>query len=317
MSKQVIPFLSPNDFFKDFIRSEGNSMIRKATQTHDGIHPDSNYFSIMRVEEFAKHIKFPIRPGRSTAYHFCWLKKGQMVRTNALQNYLIGPDMIWFYKSGEIMSTESCSPDAEGYYCIFDKDFILQLLKTQSSLDDLPFFQSDGNPMIKLSPEESIETNSLLKRMEEEHLHQKAEKNAMIGVLLYQLLLSMKRLSSMLTDKKIHSAPEILTHQFLQSLKTHALTQNPVTFYADMLNITANHLNKCVKDCSGKPVTAHIAEMVILEAKVRLKQTPHNISEIAEQLGFENLSYFSRVFKKHTGMTPKDYRQQFVYPTIA
>ncbi|SHN33549.1 helix-turn-helix domain-containing protein [Mucilaginibacter sp. OK098] len=317
MNKRPLSFLTPNEFVKEFVNADGHDLIPKATQTPDGIYPEHSVFSIMRIEEFGRHIKFPIPPGRSTTYHFCWLTKGQMIRTDALQRYVIGPDTIWFYKSGNIMSTESLSTDAEGYYCLFDKEYILQLLKNQNSLDELPFFQPDGNPLINLDADASDEVAYLLKKMEREHLNRQAERKVMIGLLLCQLLLQMKRHSTFLTDKKIYGAAEILTHRFLQSLKKFALQQRSVTFYAGLLNVSPNHLNKCVKDRTGKPATAHIADMIILEAKVMLTQTEKNISEIAYFLGFEDFSYFSRHFKKHAGFTPKEYRESFEYLDVA
>jgi len=135
--------------------------------------------------------------------------------------------------------------------------------------------------------------------------------------MLLQLMVSMRRHTLMLTDAKAHSAAEILTHRFMQAIKQHILKERSISFYADFLNVSPNHLNKCIKESTGKPASEHISDMILLEAKVMLKQTAHNISEIAIILGFENISYFTRVFKKHNGVTPKDYRDNFIYPVVA
>lgn len=316
MEKQNIPYRNPNQFFKQFLSAEAAPLLSKAAQSPDGVYPAHNIFAIMRIEEFVQHIKFPINPARSTVYEFCWLKKGKMTRTDALQRYVITADMICFYATGSIKAIEACSEDAEGYYCIFDKDFILQFLKNQGTLDELPFFQADCNPLIKLSEQESAELAQLLIKIEQEHLNDLPDKQRMIGVLLCQLLIQMKRQYSSLPNVKLHSAPETITNAFLQQVKLNSRQQKSVAFYAGQQNITANHLNKCVKECTGKPVSAHITDMLILEAKVLLKQSSHNISEIAMLLGFQNFAYFARVFKKHTQFTPKSYREKFIYPVI-
>ncbi|AYL98308.1 AraC family transcriptional regulator [Mucilaginibacter celer] len=316
MEKQNIPYRNPNQFFRQFLSGEAVPLLSQAARSADGLYPEHNIFAIMRIEDFARHINFPINPARSTVYEFCWLKKGQMVRTDALQRFKITANMICFYAAGSIKAIEACSEDAEGYYCIFDKDFILQFLKNQSTLDELPFFQADANPLIRLSAEESGGVQQLLTQIEEEHLNDFGDKQRMIGVLLCQLLIQMKRQYVSMPPSKSYSAPELIAAGFLQCVKLNARQQKSAAFYAGQLNITANHLNKCVKECTGKPVTAHITDVLILEAKVLLKQSDHNISEIAGILGFENSAYFARLFKKHTQFTPKSYREKFIHPVI-
>lgn len=313
MPKQQIPFKTPDQFFKDHISPNAADIIKEPVAEEIEADPPRSVISIMKIENFAKYINFPITPFRSTVYEFCYIKRGVMMRSDAFNQYSVSADHICFYGAGNIKSVESCSEDAEGYYVLFDKDYILQLLKNKNSLDDLPFFQESGNPLIKLSPDESQVINSLLQAVEEEFQQHLIEKKPMIGLLLCQILLRMKRLVVSTKEKRIHSAPESLAQRFLESVRLYALTQKSAKFYAATLYVTPNHLNKCVKDCTGKPVSMHILDMVMLEAKVLLKQKPYNITEISDMLGFQNVSYFTRVFKKHSGYSPKDYREKFVY----
>ena len=71
------------------------------------------------------------------------------------------------------------------------------------------------------------------------------------------------------------------------------------------LNVHANHLNRAVKEVTGKPTTTHISERIISEAKALLQHTDWNIAEIAYALGFEYPTYFNNFFKKITGTNPK------------
>ena len=89
----------------------------------------------------------------------------------------------------------------------------------------------------------------------------------------------------------------------------HYLNKQQVRDYADMLFVTANYLNKAVKQITGKTALEQLHKMLIMEAKVLLKQGEMNISEVANYLNFEEPSYFARFFKKHTGYTPLDYRK--------
>jgi len=282
----------------------------KSTRTKDGAIPAHHIFCIMRVEEVGKHITFPIPIGRSTVYELCWLKEGKMVRTNGLVNYEIKKDNICFWRAGAIKGTESLSKNAKGYYCFFDKDFVLQFLRDQKSLDELPFFRDNGRLLIQLSNKSNASIRSLLEKLEKEYFEELPDRNRMLGLLLCQLLITSKRLCSEQVEEEAQSLGEILSKKFLATIKLNVKEQRTVQYYADHFNVTANYLNKCVRIHTGKPATFHITSMVILEAKILLRQTQMSISEVASELGFEDISYFSRMFRKNAGMTPREYKNQ-------
>ena len=73
-----------------------------------------------------------------------------------------------------------------------------------------------------------------------------------------------------------------------------------------------NHLNRCVKEITGKSTTTVISERLVSEAKSLLQHTDWNIAEIAFALGFEYPTYFNNFFKKMTGSNPRSFRLQEV-----
>lgn len=76
-----------------------------------------------------------------------------------------------------------------------------------------------------------------------------------------------------------------------------------------MLHISPNHLNKTIKLITSKSPSVWIRETLINEAKVLLFQTDLSIKAITLELGMEDPSYFSRLFKKQEGISPIDYRK--------
>lgn len=84
-----------------------------------------------------------------------------------------------------------------------------------------------------------------------------------------------------------------------------------VSEYADLLNLSSYQLNAITKASVGKPVSNLINEQIILEAKRYLLATPNQIKDIADLLGYEDISYFIRFFKKHTGQSPDAFRKNF------
>ena len=83
-----------------------------------------------------------------------------------------------------------------------------------------------------------------------------------------------------------------------------------VHYMAEKLNISSGYLSDVLKQESGKTALEHIHIYLISEAKNRLKSEDKTVSEIAYALGFENLSYFSRLFKKEIGTTPVLFKKQ-------
>ncbi|MGE8428708.1 MAG: helix-turn-helix domain-containing protein [Sphingobacterium sp.] len=95
---------------------------------------------------------------------------------------------------------------------------------------------------------------------------------------------------------------------FIKLVEEHYRTVHEVQFYADRLFISANYLNKLVRDLLGTTSKKYITHKILQEAKNLLSFTDLSISEINNLLKFESPSYFTRFFKKSEGIKPKDFR---------
>lgn len=84
-----------------------------------------------------------------------------------------------------------------------------------------------------------------------------------------------------------------------------------VAQYAGLLNLSPYQLNAITKASVGKTVSDLINEQIILEAKRYLLATPGQVKDVADHLGYEDVSYFTRFFKKHTGHSPEAFRKNF------
>jgi len=85
-----------------------------------------------------------------------------------------------------------------------------------------------------------------------------------------------------------------------------------VNALASQLNLSPRYLSDMLKQETGKTAIELIHIYLINEAKNRLKSDYQNVSEIAYELGFENLPYFSRLFKKETGISPNQFKKQLL-----
>lgn len=99
--------------------------------------------------------------------------------------------------------------------------------------------------------------------------------------------------------------------QTLQDLiEQHYSRYKQVSDYATLLHRSPYQLNSLTKQSLGKTCSTLINDHILLEAKRQLLATTNQINEIAWQLGYEDISYFIRFFKKHTGLTPAAFRQK-------
>ncbi|WP_118195289.1 helix-turn-helix domain-containing protein [Albibacterium indicum] len=98
--------------------------------------------------------------------------------------------------------------------------------------------------------------------------------------------------------------------RFKQLVIQHALSEVKVTDYAKRLFLSAGHLNDVVKEVTGKNAKHIINEQRILEAKRLLYWTDVPIGEVAYKTGFEDPAYFTRFFKKYTGLLPSEFQKK-------
>lgn len=108
------------------------------------------------------------------------------------------------------------------------------------------------------------------------------------------------------------SRPQQIARDFKRLLVENMRSEKSPSLYADMLNISEAYLNEVVKKITGFTAGYWIRYHVILEAKRLLFHTDMHVKEIAYSLGYENYTYFSRLFKQTAGITPLAFRNQYL-----
>jgi AraC-like DNA-binding protein len=101
-----------------------------------------------------------------------------------------------------------------------------------------------------------------------------------------------------------------LVSRYKKMVAQYFITIRNVKDYAEKLSITSNHLQKIIKQETGKSAGEFIDDMLLMEIKALLRYTQLNISEIAHQLEFTDASHLAKFFKKYTGLSPVAYRKK-------
>lgn len=105
------------------------------------------------------------------------------------------------------------------------------------------------------------------------------------------------------------SRQEEIFRRFIALVNEHGKRERNVSFYADRLYLTSHYLSTVIRETSGQTVMQWINQAVILEAKVMLKHSDLLVFQISDELNFPNPSFFSKFFKRMTGMTPAEYQK--------
>lgn len=90
-------------------------------------------------------------------------------------------------------------------------------------------------------------------------------------------------------------------------IQNYKLERN-ISFYAEKMHLSPQHLSTTIKKTTGKTLTDIISTFVIRDAQAKLRSTELTIQEIAYSLNFPDISFFGKYFKRYTGMSPKQYR---------
>lgn len=108
-----------------------------------------------------------------------------------------------------------------------------------------------------------------------------------------------------------YTRKQLLFHRFMHLIHEHALREHQIGFYADRLCISSRYLNEITVEYSkGKTPKELIDEQLTVEIKVHLNKLELSVEEVAGICCFPDSSYLSRFFKKHTGITPKEFRNR-------
>lgn len=110
--------------------------------------------------------------------------------------------------------------------------------------------------------------------------------------------------------KQKRSRQEEVFNRFLELVNKYAVHERSCAFYADRLCLTSRYLSTLVRQASGRTVMDWVNEAVMQEAKLMLCHTDKLVYQIADELNFPNASFFCKYFRRMTGITPKDYREE-------
>ncbi|MDJ1501413.1 helix-turn-helix transcriptional regulator [Xanthocytophaga agilis] len=306
---------SIDTFYKELAESTQKG---RYTLLPEGITKETGHFNVFSIANFFTKFKETgeaLMPYNRRAYYKISFIKGHNRAEYA-------DKVIDIQKSALLFATPKIpyhwlpqDLEQSGYFCIFTEDFLIKS-KSGVAIDELPIFKPGGYPVFALSDEDMNRIEAVFLKMNEELSSDYIYKYDLLRNYVLELIHFGQKLqpATALTTKHNGTArvsslfTELLERQFPIESPKQTIGLRTAKDYAERLSVHVNYLNRALKEQTGKTTTEIITNRITQEAKMLLRQTNWNISEIAYCLGFEEVAHFSNFFRKQTSFSPVSFR---------
>jgi AraC family transcriptional regulator, transcriptional activator of pobA len=298
--------MEPAQSIEDFYREKLNWMPANLKK-------EMGHFNVFRLDDFqSPHRPMPYR-------RIDFFKVSLMMGTNRIgyadksieldRPALVFSNPLVPYKWDRLSDTLS------GYFCVFTEAFFSQF----GHLREYPLFQPGTTPVFCLSDDQFIAIRATFEKMLAEIASDYTYKYDVLRNLVYELVHQALKMQPAATSIYANSNAsvrisslftELLERQFPIESPAQQVVLRAPSQYATQMAIHVNHLNRALREISGKTTTRLISERLTQEAKNLLLHTNWNIGEVAWCLGFEERSHFINFFKKNTDVSPGAFRNR-------
>ncbi|MDT3405473.1 helix-turn-helix domain-containing protein [Mucilaginibacter terrae] len=252
-------------------------------------------------------------PFRADHFSLALLKSGEAHFQVNLLKFTLKANHVLLMAPNVVRQLTYLSDDCEITWVAFTPEYLTSAGVHAKDIEVFEFLSAQLNPMINACEEDfngllgilnllrfKLDTANTRVYQEDMMLH-------LFAALIYELS-SLYKIHQSLTDIK-RTRKEDLTYRFFKLLPQYIKEERSIQAYASLLNVSPKYLSQTIKEVTSIPAGNHIDEMVVLEAKLLLNSTELSIGQIAASLHFADQFMFSKYFKKHSGLTPSQYRQ--------
>jgi AraC family transcriptional activator of pobA len=284
-----------------------NIPIRHIRQTQK--EPDlSGSFSIREIQELLEGKDMIQELHRHDFYYILVLEKGSGSHEIDFTSYAIFDHSIFLMRPGQVHQL-TLKAGSLGYLLQFKTDFFYtqntlsqELLRKVSHIN---FCSLTGTGFKKL---ETILSYIVKEYGEKQEGYQEVIKSN-LSIFFIELVRHRQNKIPSPVDANQYAQEQL--EKFLDLIETNITKNKQVSQYADILHISIYQLNAVTKTLLNKTPSELINEHIILESKRQLLATSNQVNQIADYLGYDDISYFIRFFKKHTEYSPEAFRNNF------
>ena len=269
-------------------------------------------FTIRKICDFNdEEIEHNLIPHLHDFYSIFWIESGEAIHATEFVEYSLKADTILFVPPG-LKHRMYIDKSVEGTYILFNEEFIQYNRTNHVPLKEYHLFNnSDFKSLITVVPEKREKLNNITGLIFEELKNSDDYSQDIVLNLLHLFLLESRRIfdqQNQAPKEESETTPDTTIIKFKQLIEENFAKEKNVSLYAEMLNMNPSCLNELTKRTTGITAGELIRNRVIDETKKLLYSSSMSGKEIAYELGFDDPAYFSRFFKKYTGITLKEFR---------
>ena len=277
----------------------------------ENLQKELGHFNVFRLGDFTGPCARPMPYNRKDFYKIS-LIVGQNNIHYADKTVNIEKNALFFGSPYIPYNWEPIDEEQSGFFCIFTESFLSQF----PNFREYAVFKPGGEPVLILTDEQVETLSAIYRKMFDEIESDYIYKYDLLRNYVFELVHFALKLQPAKTVNSSSNAASRISSLFMELLERQFPIESPyqqVKFrsaieYARQLAVHVNHLNRALKETTGKTTSELIAERLTQEAVALLKHTNWNVSEIAYTLGFEEPTHFNNFFKKRTAQTPTKFR---------
>lgn len=281
----------------------------------DNLKKEIGHFNVFRLDDFTGACAKPIPYSRKDYFKIS-LIVGKNIVHYADKVIEMNQPALLFANPQIPYNWEPLEEQQSGFFCIFTDSFFNHF----GNIKEYPVFKPGGNPIFLLKDEQLKAVTNIYLKMFQEIDSDYVYKYDVLRNLVFELIHAALRMQPATTLYSNQNASarisslfmELLERQFPIESPLQRITLRSAIDFAKQLAVHVNHLNRALKETTGKTTSQLIGERITQEARALLKHTDWNVSEIGYCLGFEELPHFINFFKKNTQVSPKFYRAVIV-----
>ena len=271
------------------------------------------HFNVFKLDEFAS-VKPKPMPFNRRDYFKISLVKGKSRVHYADKVVQVEKQVVVFSNPQIPYNWEKIDDQLTGYFCVFTEAFFHQF----GDLTKYPVFQPSGNPVFQLTDEQMETFSNIFQKMFLELESDYQYKYDVLRNLVFEIIhAGLKMQPATILENQYSNASERISGLFMELLERQFPMESPMqrvrlrsaSDFAQQLGMHVNHLNRALKETTQKTTSVLINHRIAQEAKILLRHTHWNVSEIALSLGFEETAHFSNFFKKQTQLSPVVFRK--------
>jgi AraC family transcriptional regulator, transcriptional activator of pobA len=282
----------------------------KTYKFKDGLPQEFEIINLAELFSFGK--KFLTKPHRTNFYHIFWFQKGTPIHTVDFVQIEIKANTLLFL-SKDVVHYFDAKGEFEGKLILFTDEFLCQSEEDTFFLKSSILF-NDLFSVTQIQTEEKDCIFSDLFRLMELEFNlepHKFQPQILKNYLHNFLLLSERERQKQGIFEVKKSVNLDYVSAFRELLEQNYKEQKQVSYFAKKIYLTEKRLNLATRSILGKTPKELIDERVVLEAKRLLAHTTKTVKEIGYELGFEEPTNFNKYFRKHSLITPSQFRSQF------